>query len=308
MERGRIIKDHWNHFNDPVAIGLDASRFDQHVSTEALEWEHSIYKLFFPHDKFFHKLLSWQTKNHGYGYTNDGNLKFKIDGCRMSGDMNTALGNCLLMSSMLHSFCKHVGVSRFRAVNDGDDCVLFMERKELWRLENLSQFFLEYGFNLKIEDPVYTLEKVEFCQARPIMLDRERCVMVRDVNVCFAKDSISIKPLPSPKVAKQWSRAIGLCGLSLTAGIPIAQEFYQAHIRSSEGAKAMKGDPTQDTGMARMAKGMEHRKYQNVTQYARYSFWKAFGIAPAKQHAIEQRLKTNDIDYSISSLNNLNLQ
>jgi len=33
----------WSKYSDPVAVGLDASRFDQHVSRAALEYEHSIY-------------------------------------------------------------------------------------------------------------------------------------------------------------------------------------------------------------------------------------------------------------------------
>ena len=33
----------WNQFQTPVAIGFDMSRFDQHVSVAALEFEHSCY-------------------------------------------------------------------------------------------------------------------------------------------------------------------------------------------------------------------------------------------------------------------------
>jgi len=38
-----VLHEKWDHFNNPVAIGLDASRFDQHVSLEALKFEHSVY-------------------------------------------------------------------------------------------------------------------------------------------------------------------------------------------------------------------------------------------------------------------------
>jgi len=43
QEIGRIFATKWAKYRDPVAIGLDASRFDQHVSVEALKWEHSVY-------------------------------------------------------------------------------------------------------------------------------------------------------------------------------------------------------------------------------------------------------------------------
>jgi len=306
-QRGQIILDHWNSFEDPVAIGLDASRFDQHVSKDALLWEHSIYKIFYPFSNFFRRLLAWQVTNKGYGYCKDGQLRFNIKGCRMSGDMNTALGNCLLMACMLHSFCVHAGLSKFRAVNDGDDCVLFMERKELHKIRNLARYFLEFGFTMKQEPPVDVLEKIEFCQARPIRTSLTECVMVRDTQVCFAKDSISTKPLTTMKLAKRWSRAIGLCGLSLTSGIPVAQEFYQAHVRSAGNVKELKNDPTQDTGMFRLSEGMRHQKYAPVSQFARYSYWRAFGVEPAKQIALEQRLKSNNIEYVLSRFNNLQL-
>lgn len=40
-QSGRMMRRKWLKFRDPVALGLDASRFDQHVSRQALEWEHA---------------------------------------------------------------------------------------------------------------------------------------------------------------------------------------------------------------------------------------------------------------------------
>lgn len=306
LQRGLVLLQHWQSFDDPVAIGLDASRFDQHVSVEALQWEHKIYKMFYL-SRELNKLLKWQIANKGKGYAHDGKLKFKLQGGRMSGDMNTALGNCLLMSSMLYSFCISAKIKKFKAVNDGDDCVLFIERRDLHKLNSLTQYFLDFGFTMKQEKPVDVFEKIVFCQSQPVRISPTECVMVRDNLVAFAKDSISIKPLNTIKLARRWSRAIGLCGLSLTAGIPIAQEFYSAHIRSAGDVKELRNDPTQLTGMAMMAKGMQHRRYAEVTDFCRYSYWKAFGIAPAMQKALEARLKNNDIDYTKSMLNNVQL-
>jgi hypothetical protein len=38
------LRAHWDHFDDPVAIPLDASRFDQHVSEAALKYDHPFYR------------------------------------------------------------------------------------------------------------------------------------------------------------------------------------------------------------------------------------------------------------------------
>jgi hypothetical protein len=51
-KRGAAIADAWRKYKNPVAVGLDAHRFDQHVSKAALMFEHSIYYALFGHDGF----------------------------------------------------------------------------------------------------------------------------------------------------------------------------------------------------------------------------------------------------------------
>ena len=38
-ERGLLLARKWARFSDPVAIGIDAKRFDQHVSELYRDWE-----------------------------------------------------------------------------------------------------------------------------------------------------------------------------------------------------------------------------------------------------------------------------
>lgn len=96
-QQADLLRKKWDSFRRPVAIGLDASRFDQHVSTDALSWEHSIYLKYFSGSEraILKRLLSWQLVNTGRARASDGIIKYKVNGCRMSGDMNTGLGNCL---------------------------------------------------------------------------------------------------------------------------------------------------------------------------------------------------------------------
>lgn len=92
-----LLRAKWDMFKNPVAVGLDASRFDQHVSRSALEFEHSIYPLCFRFAKDRKKLrslLRHQLVNRCSGYVPDGEVKYTVNGTRMSGDMNTSLGNC----------------------------------------------------------------------------------------------------------------------------------------------------------------------------------------------------------------------
>lgn len=294
-ERGELIERKWTRFNDPVAVGLDASRFDQHCSASALKWEHSVYKYCYGGDKDLKRLLNWQVYNSGRGYTPDGKVKYKTDGCRMSGDMNTALGNCLLMCGMVYSYSLLVGLEgEIELINDGDDCVVFMESSNLAKfLSCLETWFTSVGFTMKVEKPVYTLEKVEFCQAHPVF-DGEKYIMVRDIRAALVKDTYSIKPIDTEGVMRKWLIAIGDGGMSLTGGIPIWQEFYNtlatagsklapSKTRKSQGINY---DPTMDSGMRRLAERM-NRNYTTIHPRARYSFWLAFDIAPDEQLAME---------------------
>lgn len=114
-QSGELIYEKWAAFRQPAAIGLDAERFDQHVSKEALSYEHFIYQRCFwsQRDKRrLSKLCMQQLVNRCSGHVTDGWLKYTTDGCRMSGDMNTSLGNCVLMCAMVYSYAAECGSNR----------------------------------------------------------------------------------------------------------------------------------------------------------------------------------------------------
>lgn len=298
-EVATLLHTKWGKFHNPVAVGLDASRFDQHVSREALQWEHSIYNTWYNQDAKLEWLLSLQLRNKCRGYTNDGKLKYTTDGTRMSGDMNTAMGNCLIMCALVYSFAREVGVP-IELINNGDDCVVIMSKDNLKRFINpLEEWFVKMGFTMKVEAPVYHLEGIEFCQMHPVC-DGQEWVMVRNPKIAIAKDSVSIKPLESHKLFKKWLGAVGEGGLSLTGGIPIMQEFYCCLERASSGLR-LRNDPTMDTGWWHLTRGMA-RKYQTVTQRARFSFYLAFGITPDMQIQVENYYKSFTPEWTMPKL------
>lgn len=299
QRRGEILKSHWNHFKDPVAFDLDAERFDQHVSEDALDFEHSFYLMFYK-SKRLTTLLKQQKTNKGSCYVKDGKLFFNIKGMRMSGDMNTALGNCLLMCAKIFSFMHSIGLGTndFRLANDGDDCVLIVERTNSTKINGLRAYSKDLGFTMKVGNPVSVFEKIEFCQAQPIQTETGP-VMVRNLH-SIAKDCLSIKPLDNRSVYLKWIAAVAEGGLALTGQVPIFQEFYMAMYRSSENAKPLKGDPTLVTGMAFLAKGMK-RRYGDISPETRVSFWRAFDICPNQQRVLEAEYRKLTIDYTTLS-------
>jgi len=283
-KRGYYMFKHWNHFNDPVAVGLDASRFDQHVSQPALKWEHTIYKTYYPRDKYFAQILQWQLQNRGVARAPTGTVKYTTDGCRMSGDSNTALGNCLLMSSMVYAFAESLAIE-IRLANDGDDCVVIMEKEHLLMFQqHIDTFFTHLGFKMVVEPPVYIFEEIEFCQCHPVF-DGQKYIMVRDPRVAISKDTVAIKPLDNVKVMKRWAAAVGEGGMHLTGGIPVWQDFYSYYVRVGKGSKPLT-DPSMETGMQRMARGL-YRKYSEPSIRSRVSFYLAFKISPNDQYILE---------------------
>jgi hypothetical protein len=298
---GDNMNQMWGKFKCPVAVGLDASRFDQHCSVPALKWEHEQYVRCFAKSsdrRKLSKLLRWQLTNIGKGYCRDGKLKYKVLGCRMSGDMNTALGNCLIMSALVWAYCDSKGI-RAQLANNGDDCVVFMERSCLKSFSSgLAEWFLEMGYTMKVEKPVFELPKVEFCQGHPVY-DGKEWVMVRNLTA-FVKDSISLFPLTTEGGTRKWMDAVGQGGLALTAGIPIWETYYNWFCRSAGRMRKAKGNlghkfgisdhGSLETGMMQLAKGM--CRESGITDWARYSYWIAFGVLPDYQVAVEQLISS----------------
>jgi hypothetical protein len=294
-ELGAIARGKWRSFRKPVAVGLDATKFDMHVSEAALGWEHEVYREWWPNDAYLMKLLSWQMRNVGAGYCGDGSLKYKVRGRRFSGDMNTGCGNCLLMSGMVWAYARKCGV-QIKLLNNGDDCVVMMEAEDLDRfLSGLDEWFLEMGFRMVAEEPVYELHQIEFCQMHPIEIGEE-CRMVRNIHTTLRKDTMTVHPMTNTIHREKWCTAVGTGGLWLTGGVPVLQDFYSCYQRiGCMRASNMLDDPTFATGMRLMSKGMSEH-YREPDAWTRVQVFEAWGITPDEQVAMEAHFKTYQLE------------
>jgi hypothetical protein len=276
-ERAQMLREAWESFDCPVALGVDASRFDQHVSKGALEYEHSFYLKLHQNNCRLRQLLGWQLHNRGYAKCKTGGIKFKVEGLRASGDMNTALGNVILMCAMLKGFCDEYKF-KARIIDDGDDAVVIVEKYEEQRFyAYCKRYFRMFGFTLKYESSAYEFERIEFCQSQPIY-DGERWVMCRDPRLVLAKDLICVRGFNSERQWRQLMGSVGLCGLALAGNLPIFWKFY--HIFQPGGTREL------ESGMDYLSRGMDV-KTSEPTWEARVSFYNAFNISPDEQVAIE---------------------
>lgn len=295
-ETGRLVQQKFDKYRNCAAVGLDASKFDKHVSREMLQWEHGVYNRLYNNDSELSRLLSWQLVNQGTGRTPEGKVKYRVDGCRMSGDINTSLGNCLIMCAMVHAYSKHCQVP-CSLINNGDDCVVFMEKADVARFSiGLDAWFREMGFIMVAEEPVYDIEKVIFCQTQPIWVDGGYR-MVRDPKVAAAKDCRTVVDISCSKAARKWSQAVGDCGASLCDGVPCSRAYYGCMQRFGGGLKSNIASATgMESGMQFMARRMED-KGRIISAETRYSFWLAFGVNPDLQRAIENYYNTYNIGF-----------
>lgn len=290
IEVGKLIHNKWMTFKEPIAIGLDASRFDQHCGPEILKWEHSVYRMFYPGDKHFARLLRWQLYNKGRAWCYDGRLEYSVKGCRMSGDMNTGLGNCLIMCALVWSYFRtrcHVEL-----INNGDDCVVIMEKQHFNHMKSLPKWFKEMGYTMKVEPKVDIIEEIEFCQCKPVF-DGDQYVMVRKPDAALSKDLISMKNLGTIGAWKYQCQAISDCGLAAYGNMPVYWQFYNT---LNVGGRKRKGFWLPTNGLEWMSDGLKVPNREPTTE-CRVSFWRAFGMTPQLQVRLEEMYKNFKVEY-----------
>lgn len=293
--RAKHIVGHWNEFNKPCFVGFDASRFDQHVSDQALRFEHSIYNAIF-RDKDLAQYLTWQIDNIGFANMCDGTVKYTSTGCRGSGDMNTSCGNVVIMCAIVHAYLSKLGV-KTRFINDGDDGGVIIEAKHLHLLDHFGEHCLNFGFEMEIETPVYKLEEVEFCQSRPVRVQNDIWMMVRNVHKCIKLDRCSI-------VSRDWAsydevqHATGLCGLALYEGFPVLDSWYRSMLSDNVRSKVVKRliHEMQTGPRTWRSYATQARGFSVDLQTARISMYHAFGLLPDDQLAYENKFRAIKFD------------
>jgi len=196
---------------------------------------------------------------------------------------------------MIHAYAESRNV-RVKLMNNGDDCTVMMEKEDMTAFNSgLDEWFLDMGFRMVAEEPVFELHKIEFCQMHPIEIGDE-CRMVRNIPTSLRKDTLTVHNLTNAVLREKWCTAVGIGGLNLTGGVPVMQDFYQAYQRI--GCMRMSNitdDPTFATGMKLMSRGMDEL-YREPTAWTRVQVFEAWGITPDEQVALEDYYKKYQFD------------
>lgn len=280
------IAQKWNMFGDPVCLITDMSRFDQHCSPEALRWVMRLclraLKRGGADVKRFVELWESTIRSRGMVLCDDGVVQYKVDGTLNSGLSSTSLCGVVLVCFILRAFCMSRKV-KHQLISAGDDTNIIIEREDLTKFDDLPAFCLSAGFTVKIDGVVDELERIDFCQARPVF-DGEEWVMVRDPKVVATKDLLTGKRFASSMDVRRYMRAIADGGLALNGGIPIMQSYY-AMLRRLAGD--VEPSVLERNGFYYLTQNMR-RSVRAITDHARISFYKAFGINVWRQMELER--------------------
>lgn len=276
-------------------MSIDATRFDQHTSRELLQIEHSFY-LGFNSDPYFRQLLSWQLDNEGMS---SAGVKYSTRGRRMSGDMNTALGNCVLMILMVGTAMRTLGIREWDLLDDGDDCLVFIEREDLERLQReLPKLFLTYGMVLKVESIAHHIHEIEWCQSGLIEVKQNVYKFVRSPAKVLSGALGGRKYFGGLKIRRALLASVGWGELALNLGVPILQAFAEMVIRSSgevclhkwtasDGLYWRVGRELKDLGI----RDVKSVRAGPIEPCARIAFAKTFGVSVAAQLRVEEQFR-----------------
>lgn len=297
-DRYSLLKRKLLRFRNPVMIGIDASRWDLHCRAKLLSKEHRVYNKVFGCSRL-RKMLVKQLRNKGFTSTQ---IKYVVDGCRMSGDMNTALGNCILMLMLLCVLLQYIF---WDLLDDGDDCIVIVEMEDYERVcDILVRGFLTFGHELKIERVATDLEQIVFCNSMPVF-DGRGYKFVRDPHKILGFGVSGSKFIKlGPKAFKNHLLAVGMCELALNVGVPCLQAYACRLLELGRGGKLSEGNVV-NVGRLAMAKREvsarcfeDLRKVQprEISVEARESFARSFGIDAQMQLSIEQSMHTVKLD------------
>jgi hypothetical protein len=288
-QRAAVVEEHCAAFNDWVAVGQDFSKFDQHISADALRYEHGFYLGAFGGDSELQRLLAWQLGTKCFANVQDGTVRYEVVGGRMSGDMNTALGNCIISAALVWAYARERGI-KIRLMVDGDDSVAFMERADVARYQaGIQEWMARRGFRLVSEEPVDLINQVEFCQCRYVGLSPS--TMVRNPLKAITQDHAWVEDR-----TLRWAdvlAATGMGGLALYGNVPLLGAYY--HMLARTAPLSAKVLSRLDTRSSWLRDATYDGVFMEPSERSRFEFWKAWGMEPGAQRAHEARFEAIDL-------------
>lgn len=313
LERARLVDKYFHQIPHCTCLGIDVVRFDRTVLPPKLALEHATYLRCCNHPEL-QRLLSWQIKNRCYSAKG---LSYNTLGKRMSGDLNTALGNCILMTMFVIYALDVDPYIPYLLLVDGDDCLVFVESKYAKLIRaRIQAGFDKLGMELKWECVADRVADIKWCQTRMVntVLGWN---LVRDPLKVLSTTLTGPKFRSSNRGVARLMSDVGMCLLALNQGVPVLQAYAVALMRNaarvSQRPRASLSRRQRSSRQRVLYPGSSSLKYQyemllkrtgrkpgshrpmEITTDARVTFAEAYDISPAQQLCIEEQLRNWDV-------------
>lgn len=151
------LRSKWRWYTE-----CDHSTFDAHVTVEMLKLCHQFYRKCQGHNPYMESLA--RRTIHNKGTTRYGE-RYKVTGTRMSGDVDTSLGNSLINYHILIRALKLLNI-RGDAIVNGDDSIIFTD--EPIPTQEYVRILRQFNMESVVLPSVNNIHKVEFCRTRLI--------------------------------------------------------------------------------------------------------------------------------------------
>lgn len=280
----KALRNNWDYFVDPMAICLDASKYDGHYKTENMTCEHDYWKEVLEKDRRTNEILSQQLTTEGHSAMG---VKFKSGCNRSSGEFTTSDGNGNSNYATLSSYCKASGLreDEFRISVNGDDSVIFIDVSNRKKLLPLS-WFTNVNMEMEMDREVTDFERISYCQASPIRVMHEgklQWFMVKEPHRTMSRCCYA--PTQSLSCIDRYLTSVGLCELACNRGVPVLQSFAIAVL----GLSGYKRPLGAFDRFAALSSGNE-LGLETITMETRRDFESAFGISIIEQMCMERSL------------------
>jgi len=280
-QRARDLLDKSSRFANPVFLCLDHSKFDAHITQDLLRVESAFYQALYhgKHRRTVRMMMRMQMVNKGS--TKNG-TRYCTPGTRMSGEASTALGGTTINILVLQRWLSQI---RNAMYVDGDDSVVIVDACDLNKIPALGKTMQMMSMETKLEQMTTSFEEVEFCQCRPVETV-EGWRMVRNPLRVLSRAGWSVLGMPTTLI-RRWVRSVGLCELVLGRGVPILQRL--GSLMAEQGAgKYFLTDKHHEARMLQHT--VDRAREVEITEDARASFARAWGVDPATQIMIEETM------------------
>jgi len=276
-------------FSDPVVIGLDASRFDMHVSQWLLKEEHKLYCALYPKDRWLPALLKLQLQNRGI--TMRAQMRYSNPGGRASGDVNTSLGNHVIMMACAYAALGDLPPRTWDMLCDGDDCLVVCERRILDAVQaRIEPGFLQFGLRVVCELPVAPY-KVEHCQARLYRPWGQQPRFVRNPTKAVANFASHYHWLHNVTAARRYFATLACAEHTCQPGIPIFWAMAKKYHEFACGSTCYDMQRSMDLSWrVSLEGGLKAYEEIRPDANARIAFAEAFDMSVEEQLVLESTI------------------